>query len=272
MRHALFLPPFGPLADAAVLADIAADAEGAGWDGVFLWDHVTYRAPVTDVADPWICMAAMAVATQRVRLGAMVTPLVRRRPQVVARQTVTLDRLSAGRLVLGVGLGLDSSGRELSAFREELDDRTRGAMLDEALDVVAALWSGEQFEHRGTYYDAIDVRFLPVPAQRPRIPVWVAGRWPNRAPLRRAARWDGVFPIDLDAPEQLRELVGVVTEERAAAGAPAGATFDVAVTVPPGSDATAWGEAGATWALHAFGAFDLDEAAVRALATRSPAA
>lgn len=269
MRSALFLPPFGPLADARLLAAVARDAEDAGWDGVFLWDHVTYRAPVTDVADPWTCLAAMAMTTERVLLGPMVTPVARRRPHVLARQTATLDRLSGGRLVLGVGLGLDGSGRELSAFREQLDDRTRARMLDEALDVLAALWSGERVDHRGTHYDALDVRFLPTPAQRPRVPVWVAGRWPNRAPLRRAARWDGYFPIDLGGPDDVAAAVDAVAAERPAAGAP-GAGFDVAVTVPPGSDPSAWRDAGATWVLHAFGAFDLDLDAVRALACEAP--
>ena len=130
MRAGLTLPIFDGLADPRLLADLAATAEQAGWDGVFVWDHVVYRSPVRAATDPWIATAAMAARTERVALGPMVTPLARRRPQVVARQAVALDHLSGGRLVLGVGLGLDRSGGELSRFGEELDDRRRAAMLD----------------------------------------------------------------------------------------------------------------------------------------------
>ena len=143
MRTGLFLPIFGELSDPRVSAGLAAEAEEAGFDGVFVWDHVQYRAPATHVADAWITLAAMALATERVRIGPLVTPLPRRRPHVVARQATGIDQLSGGRLVLGVGTGRDSA-RELSAFGEELDDGTRGAMLDEALDVVRALWSGDE--------------------------------------------------------------------------------------------------------------------------------
>ena len=240
MSHVgLFLPPFGELADASVLAELANEAEEAGWDGVFLWDHVDYRAPVTDVADPWIALAAMAVATERVRLGALVTPLARRRPQVVARQVATLAHLSSGRLVLGAGLGLDGSGRELSAFGEETDDRTRAAMLDEALDLVGALLGGEEVRHRGEHYVADGVRFRPAAD----VPVWVGARWPHRRPLRRAARHDGVFVIDLEGPDLVPDVVAavggvdVVCEDRDAATAP---------------DYLA---AGAAWWLHAFDPF-----------------
>ena len=104
-RFGLFVPPFGELADPRVLADVAAHADAAGWDGFFIWDHLQYRAPVRAVADPWIALAAIAERTERVRIGALVTPLARRRPQVVARQAATLDVLSGGRMVLGAALG-----------------------------------------------------------------------------------------------------------------------------------------------------------------------
>jgi alkanesulfonate monooxygenase SsuD/methylene tetrahydromethanopterin reductase-like flavin-dependent oxidoreductase (luciferase family) len=124
VRAGLFLPIFGELSDPRVTAALAAEAESAGFDGVFVWDHVQYRAPASDVADPWITLAAIAVATERVRLGPLVTPLPRRRPQVVARQATGVDQLSGGRLVMGVGIGRDNS-RELSAFGEQLPDRPR---------------------------------------------------------------------------------------------------------------------------------------------------
>lgn len=137
-RHGIFLPIFDELADPRLLGELGAAAEARGWDGMFLWDHVTYRAPVRAVTDPWIALACVAMQTSTIALGPMVTPLARRRPQVLARQVAALDRLSGGRFVLGVGLGLDASGRELSSFGEELDDRRRAEMLDEALALVGA--------------------------------------------------------------------------------------------------------------------------------------
>ena len=150
------------------MAEAAAVAEGAGWDGVFVWDHIMYREPVTAAGDPWIGLAAMAAATTRVMLGPMVTPLARRRPQMVARQGAALDQLSSGRFILGAGLGLDRSGRELSAFGEELDDRKRAEMLDESLGIISGLWSGEPYTHEGPHYTVADVTFRPRPQQRPR--------------------------------------------------------------------------------------------------------
>src|SRR6266545_1955255 len=143
MRSGLFLPPFDALADPGVVARLAAEAEEAGWQGVFVWDHVRWREPVTDVADAWITLAAIATATHDIRLDPMVTPLARRRPVKVARETATLDRLSDGRLTLGVGLSSDRFGSEYSITGEELDDRRRARMLDEALEILQAAWSGE---------------------------------------------------------------------------------------------------------------------------------
>src|SRR5688500_3603349 len=142
MRHAVFFPPFGELAEPRTAVELAVEAEAAGWDGVFVWDHITYRAPVTDVADPWVVMAAMACATERVLLGPLVTPLARRRPTKLAREVVSLDRLSGGRLVFGAGLGGDRSG-EFAELGDEGDPRARARLLDEGLDVLQALLSGE---------------------------------------------------------------------------------------------------------------------------------
>lgn len=242
MLHALFVPPFDELADAAVCATLAAEGEEHGWDGFFVWDHTTYRAPVQAVADPWVVLSAVAAATRQVRIGPMVTPLPRRRPAEVVRQTATLDRLSQGRLVLGVGLGGDGS-RELSALGEQTDDRTRGAMLDEHLGVLAAAWTGEPVQHRGEHYVVDDVRFLPTPVQRPGPPVWVALRYGNRAPLRRAARYDGAFPIGVESPDQLAEVDAALRAERGDDARP----FDLVVGGPPGTDPRPFADAGATW-------------------------
>jgi alkanesulfonate monooxygenase SsuD/methylene tetrahydromethanopterin reductase-like flavin-dependent oxidoreductase (luciferase family) len=232
-KRGIYVAPFDALADPLVLADLARGAEDRGWDGFFVWDHVAYRAPTRAVADPWVALSACASATERVRLGPLVTPLSRRRVQKVARETVTLDQLSRGRLVLGVGLGSDRNG-ELEPFGEEVDPRRRAELLDRGLERLVNFWAGE---------------FEPLPVQRPRIPVWVAARWPNRRPVRRAARWDGLFPIDLSGPEALAELADEVATLREGAGG----SFDLVVDNPAGEDPRPWEEAGATWTLVDFG-------------------
>lgn len=188
LRSALWLPLFGELADPVAVARLAAEAEEAGWHGFFVWDHLSWRAPVREVADPWVTLSAVAAATERLRLGPMVTPLARRRPVKVARETATLDRLSNGRLTLGVGLGSDQFGGEFSLTGEEPDERRRARMLDESLDILTAAWSGEPVHHHGEHYTVDGMRFLPRPVQRPGVPVWVAGFYGKPRPLRRAAR------------------------------------------------------------------------------------
>ncbi len=247
MRSALFLPVFDELSDARVVARLAAEAEQAGWDGVFVWDHIAYRAPVRAVADPWIVLAAVACATERVRIGPMVTPLARRRPVKLAREIATLDHLSGGRLVLGVGLGGDNS-RELSATGEQTDDRVRAAMLDESLAVLQAAWTGEPVHHAGEHYVVDGLTLLPTPVSRPGPPVWVALRRRNRAPLRRAARYDGAFPIEVEHPDQLAELAADLRELRGDDPRP----FDLVVGGPPGTDPAPYAAAGATWWMVSF--------------------
>ena len=215
-------------------AELAAHTEERGWDGFFVWDHVAYAPPVRALADPWVTLAAVAMVTERVTIGPLVTPLPRRRPHQLARETTSVDRLSGGRLVLGVGIGSGRTGEfEPERFGEEGDARERGRLLDEGLERLAAYWGGE---------------FEPLPVQQPRIPVWVACHWPNRRPLRRAALWDGVFPIDMPGPEALAEVVAVVRELRD----PDAGDFEVVVTNPAGTDPEPWIEAGATWCLTGF--------------------
>jgi alkanesulfonate monooxygenase SsuD/methylene tetrahydromethanopterin reductase-like flavin-dependent oxidoreductase (luciferase family) len=216
-----------------VLAELPRRAEGAGWDGFFLWDHVRYREPVRAVADPWVALAAVAAATDRLRLGPMVTPLSRRRVQKLARETVTLDHLSGGRLTLGVGLGASTTG-ELEPFGEVVDPRERARLLDSGLERLTAFWDGE---------------FEPRPLQRPRIPVWVAARWPSRKPVLRAAQWDGLFPIELPGPDALEVLAKEIGSLRAQSEGP----FDLVVEISPGDDVAPWRRAGATWVLTGFG-------------------
>jgi alkanesulfonate monooxygenase SsuD/methylene tetrahydromethanopterin reductase-like flavin-dependent oxidoreductase (luciferase family) len=233
-RRGIFVAPFEELSEPALVAELAARAENRGWDGFFVWDHVKYRAPAREVADPWVTLAAVAVATERVVIGPLVTPIARRRPHKLARETVTLDRLSGGRLVLGVGLGSDRTGEfDPDLFGEEGDPRARARLLDQGLERLLAYWGGE---------------FEPEPVQQPRIPVWVAARWPHRRPLRRAARFDGLFPIDLPGPEALAELVAEVGELRESDG-----SFEIVVDYAAGTDPEPWIEAGATWCLTEFG-------------------
>src|SRR4029450_12511140 len=213
-RSALWLPLFDELADPLTVARLAAEAEEAGWHGVFVWDQLRWQAPVRQVADPWICLAAIATATEQVRVGPLVTPLPRRRPAKVARETATLDSLSRGRLVLGVGIASDHFAGELSRTGEQLDDRLRGQMLDESLQILEAAWSGEPVHHLGEHYTIDGVQFLPRPVQRPGVPVWVAGFPGNVKPLRRAARYDGFFPANLEHPDQLTEIAATIAELR----------------------------------------------------------
>ena len=191
MKFGIYIPNFGPYGDARVLADLARDAENAGWDGFFIWDHVAgWRLPMVD---PWVALTAIAVSTHRIRIGTTVTPLPRRRPWKLARESVSLDHLSGGRLTLGVGIG--GGKAEWAHLGEQPDLKKRGMMLDEALSVLVGLWSGEPFSYTGQYYHIKNAQFLPKPLQQPHIPIWVGGNWPYKAPFRRAAKWDGAFPL-----------------------------------------------------------------------------
>jgi alkanesulfonate monooxygenase SsuD/methylene tetrahydromethanopterin reductase-like flavin-dependent oxidoreductase (luciferase family) len=216
MQFAVNTPNFGDYADARVLADLAREAEQAGWDAFFIWDHIGAGWEVP-IGDPWVQLAAMAMTTERIKLGALVTPLPRRRPWKLAREAVTLDHLSNGRLILGVGIGSDS-GQEFSCFGESPDDKLHGAMLDEGLDVLTGLWTGEPFSYQGTHYQIAGARFLPTPVQQPRIPIWVAGVWPHPRPFRRAARWDGVCALKVQdvpmLPEDFRAMLAYVGAHR----------------------------------------------------------
>jgi alkanesulfonate monooxygenase SsuD/methylene tetrahydromethanopterin reductase-like flavin-dependent oxidoreductase (luciferase family) len=196
VRYGLTLPTGGECGDPRFLLELAERAEPAGWDGIFLEDYVVFqgdrRAPTTNT---WTALAAMAVRTERVALGVTVTPLARRRPWSVAREAAAVDQLSGGRMILGVGLGDTGehvvADASFTAFGEEREPRRRAQMLDEALEIISGLWTGEPFSFKGEHYSVDDVTFAPLPVQRPRIPIWVGGGFPLPGPTRRAARWDG---------------------------------------------------------------------------------
>ncbi|MFC7546870.1 LLM class flavin-dependent oxidoreductase [Plantactinospora sp. GCM10030261] len=268
LRSGLFLPLFDALADPAIVIRLAVEAEEAGWHGVFVWDQLRWHEPVTDVADAWVTLAAIATATERIRLGPMVTPLARRRPVKVARETATLDRLSGGRLTLGVGLGNDEAGAELTITGEERDDRRRARMLDESLGILTAAWSGEVVRHRGEHYVVDGMRFLPRPVQQPGVPVWVGGYPGKPKPLRRAARHQGYIPVNLDHPDQLAEMVADLTTLR---GPNPPAAFDVVVPLEPEQDPTPYAAAGATWWLVGPGAEAISVDQLRGIIRDGPA-
>ncbi len=239
MRTAVSLPPF---TDAATLVAMATDAEAAGWDGVFLWDHLVLMAGSgLDVHDPWVLLGAMAQVTDRVALGTLVTPLARRRPQVVARHVITLDHLSQGRAVLGVGLG-EPPDADFAAFGDPPGARQRAERLDEGLAIVDGLLRGP-FAFEGAHL-RVDAELLPRPVQQPRPPLWVAGVAPHRRPLRRALRYDGIVPIGdrgpLDPRQVAEYLDGIDPPPR----------WDIVVNAAPGIPFDDYAAVGATWVVE----------------------
>ncbi|MBK9180375.1 MAG: LLM class flavin-dependent oxidoreductase [Acidimicrobiales bacterium] len=234
----------------AALVELAVAAEAADWDGVALWDHLHFhRTADVDVFDPWVVLGAVAQATKRVRLGTLVTPLARRRPWKVAKELVTLDHLSAGRAVFGAGLGSPADD-EFGAFGDPTGDRERADRLDEGLELVDLLVRGEPVEHRGAHF-RVDAHLRPASVQRPRPPFWIAGMFPNRRPLRRAARWDGVAPVATDGnplpPRAIAAVRALVDAERSAQGR--SGPFDVVATRAEGATDADYAEAGATWVV-----------------------
>jgi alkanesulfonate monooxygenase SsuD/methylene tetrahydromethanopterin reductase-like flavin-dependent oxidoreductase (luciferase family) len=235
--------------------ELAREAEAAGWDGVFTWDGIHVGDDI-ETYDPWALMGAMAMATERVRLGAILTPLSRRRPWKAARETTTVDRLSSGRLILPVGLGaVDDRG--VTGLGEVADRRTRAERLDEGLEILVGLWSGEPFGYDGRHYRFEPMAYTPTPVQRPRIPIWVVGLWPSERSMRRVLRWDGWMPNWMPTeggeprgtPERLAEARAWIAERRGLDD------FDVVVEgTTPADDAPRaahevqqWADAGATW-------------------------
>lgn len=222
MKYGVTFPPIGAFSDPHVLSDLAVEAEAAGWDGFFFWDHNLFfspyepKIPMHPFVDPWIALAAVALKTKHVKIGPMITSLARRRPWKVARETVSLDLLSHGRLIMGVGLGAPAD-LDFGMFGEETNDKMRARKMDEGLDILDGLWTGEPFSYQGEFYNLSEMTFLPKPVQQPRIPIWIGGGWNTPAAARRAAKWDGFFPQkwrQLLSVDEWRDIIVRVNETR----------------------------------------------------------
>ena len=259
MRFSINIPNFGDFADPRTVARVAAEAEQAGWDGLFVWDHVVHRKEQRrgqPFGDPWILLSAAALRTERLRLGTLLTPVARRRPEQLARQVATLDALSGGRVIFAAGLGAPIED-EFGSFGDTTDPVVLAERLDEGLGLLARYWSGEPVNHSGRHYEVRDVELLPATVQRPHPPIWIGGYWPHRRPMRRAARWDGVVPLFVNARhgevppvDEVRDLVVYVDRHREDRDRP----FEVVLGGrTPGDPAQAGAtirplaEAGATW-------------------------
>ena len=256
LRFGLYLPAMGPLADPTSLVDLAVRAEAAGWDGVFLWDHVL--AGDMPIADTWTVLAAMAVSTSRILVGPMVTPLPRRRPWVVARQAATVSSLSHGRLVLGVGLGVDETG-DLSSFGEDMPVKERRERLDEGIAIIRRMWSGGGTSFHGKHYRA-DLPASPAHAHPLRI--WLASSTGASSVLARARDNEGIFH-NPDSGLTSSDVADLVARIRPA-DQPLPDDFDVVVRgnassawpEPHPTDLASYAAAGMTWWLEALIYFD----------------
>jgi hypothetical protein len=253
-----------PNGDVRAIAGLAYEAEMAGWDGVFIPDCICIDSesdPMMPGFDPWVVLAAMAMRTERVRLGTMLTPVSRRRPWKLAREVATLDQLSNGRIILPVGLGaLDDAG--FTRVGEATDRKVRAQMLDEGLAILAGLWGGRPFSYQGEYFHMQEMTFLPPPVQSPRIPIWVVGAWPRMKSMQRVLRWDGLLPNKLSedgtlaeiTPADIREMKSFIDAQRTES-----TPFDIVWEGrTPGDDreraaaiVQPWMEAGATWWMEA---------------------
>jgi hypothetical protein len=247
-----------PNVDARTLAELAHEAEVAGWDGIFVWDIIWG-------IDAWVSLAAVAMRTERIRFGTMLTPLSRRRPWKVASEVMTLDHLSNGRVILPVGLGAvgpEDPNNQFAQVGEETDRKIRAKMLDESLDILDGLWSGQPFSYDGEHYHIHGVTFAPTPVQSPRVPIWVVGAWPRMKSMRRVLRCDGVIPAKMNedgsfaemTPADIVAMKAFIDEQRSQT-----TPFDIVMEgETPGDDpekaasiVRPLAEAGVTWWLEA---------------------
>lgn len=247
--------------DAIATSELACEAEASGWDGVFISDAIEIgipNHPPFPWFDPWIVLSAIAMRTERIRIGTMITPVPRRRPWKLARETVSLDHLSKGRLIFGAGLGAAKDDGGFFKVGEAMDIKVRAQRLDEGLALLAGLWSGKPFSFSGEHYEVKEMTMLPTPVQSPRIPIWVPGVWTKEKSMRRALRWDGIIPqkhksMERMTPAEVHELKQFVDRHRASSE-----PFDIVVGgTTPGANrkraaktVSAFQDAGATWWLE----------------------
>lgn len=262
-----------PGGDLHTILEMTGEAEEAGWDGVFYWDGISIPG-AGPMYDPWVVLAAMALRTTRARIGAILTPVSRRRPWKLARETVSVDHLSQGRLVIPVGLGALEDGG-FAKVGEPTDRKTRAQLLDEGLEILTGLWSGQPFSFHGEHYHLDEMTFMPPPVQQPRIPIWVAGAWPREKSMRRVLRYDGLLPNKLDdngaqtniTPDDIRAMKAYIDEHRTLS-----APFDIVCEgETPGdqpeqaaAQVRPFAAAGATWWTEArWGNHPIDEVRTR---------
>lgn len=196
------------------IADLAEEAETSGWDGFFLWDSFAGQ-------DPWVLLTSVALRTERIRFGPLLTAPSRRRPWQLASETATLDHLSNGRLILPVGLGA-AEDLGFARFGEVTDRRLRAELLDESIDILQGLWTGKPFSYKGKHYNLHEATFQLNPVQSPRIPIWVVAAWPVQKSMGRALRCDGILPVkatpqgisSLLTPEDIRGIKAYVDQHR----------------------------------------------------------
>lgn len=253
--------------DPGLAVELAPLAEASGWDAFFVWEGIW-------ATDPWATLAAAAMVTDRIRLGTMLTPVPRRRPWELAGQTMTVDRLSNGRVILSVGLGVPEEFEpRFWIFEDDPGRKVRAELLDEELELLQHLWRGEPFEYEGRHFHAkrTDSMLPPAIVQEPRIPTWVVGVWPRMKSMRRVARYDGWIPnyappgADIDptlqqrtyTPEIAAEAIAWIRAERERAGL-SDRPFDIlhegtTSGTDPAADAAIvrpWADAGVTWWLE----------------------
>jgi alkanesulfonate monooxygenase SsuD/methylene tetrahydromethanopterin reductase-like flavin-dependent oxidoreductase (luciferase family) len=235
------------------IADLAQEAESSAWDGFFLWDSFAGQ-------DPWVLLTSVALRTQRIRFGPLVTAPSRRRPWQLASETATLDHLSNGRVILPVGLGA-AEDLDFARFGEAVDRKVRAELLDESIDIIQGLWSGKPFNYNGKHYQLHGAAFQLTPVQSPHIPIWVVAAWPRGKSVRRALRCEGIVPLKATAegisyslgPDDIWDIKSYADQHREPS-----TPFDIIVEgETPGEDVAAaslivhpFAEAGATWWLE----------------------
>ena len=255
MRHAYCINGFE---DFNANVDLACEAELAGWDGFFLPDGLALEVPEygpLPLFDPWVVMGAIAVRTTRIRFGTMITPISRRRPWKVARECVTVDRLSDGRLIFTVGMGAAKDDSGFNKVGEAMDLKVRAQRVDEGLTIINGLWTAKPFSFAGQHYHVDNMTMVPGPAQSPRIPIWVVGVWTKPKSMRRALAWDGIIPQRFNdwkpfEPDDIRAIRDYIAEHRTS-NAPfdiiAGGVTDEKNAARASEQARAFADAGATW-------------------------